>query len=113
MSRVTKTKHVYGPAPMTRTVEGLKPYKNRLTGFEHDQVETRDFKAKSYVFCKVRHGEYEFEHIFGWLHESEAWPIRGKDDKVKVVTMTAAEREEIGTHLQRAVRRTELKLHFW
>ena len=113
MSRGTKTKHVYGPAPMTRTVEGLKPYKNPLTGFEHDRVETRDFQAKAYVFCRVKHGAFECDMIFGWLHESEPEPILGKDDKIKVVTMTPDECAALSKHLRSSVGRSDVKLSFW
>ncbi len=111
MPKGVKTKPVYKDGPRVRVVEGLKPYKNPNTGFEHDRVETRDFEGKPYVFCKVKHGDYEFDLIFGWLHESE--PELAWGERVKVVTMTAAERAKLREHLRTAVRRTELNLHFW
>lgn len=111
MPRRTKPEHVYGPAPMIRTVEGLKAYKNPLTRFAHDRVETRDFQAKAYVFCRVKHGEFECDMIFGWRAPDEPEFFRG--DSVKVVTMTPAECAELSKHLRSSVGRSDLKLSFW
>ncbi|WKZ29126.1 MAG: hypothetical protein QY323_00185 [Patescibacteria group bacterium] len=113
MPKGIRIKLVYEDGPRVRVVEGLKPYKNPVTRFEHDRVETRDFGARAYVFCRVTHGGYAFDMIFGWLHASEPEPIRGKDDKVKVVTMTSAERMKLREHLGASRRPDEVRLSFW
>ena len=96
MTRRVASKHVYGVAPTSRTVYGLAAFRNAATGFAQGRVETRDFGARSYVYCYVGEGDHRRLMIFGWLNDRKSALM---DEQVAVVTLSPKERQVLRAHL--------------
>ncbi|MFA5853625.1 MAG: hypothetical protein WC866_00925 [Patescibacteria group bacterium] len=110
MAKRVKAKTVYGAVPTRRVVYGLKAIQNPETGFVQDRVETRDFKARPYVYCNVGAAENRRLMIFGWLDDKESALQEGK---VAVMTLSPAERKALHDHLTSSSIGPPPQLSFW